>query len=126
MKKVKIPGPAMALLWVALGAVPGVLLRWLLANTLIANTLGCFVVGASGLLDSPSPRRMLLVGVGFAGSLTTFSTWVLQLVVHLQNGQWEALLSQILRDGALGLVGILLGATLHRQRSRLSQRLLKR
>lgn len=126
MKKVKIPGPAMALLWVALGAVPGVLLRWLLANTLIANTLGCFVVGVSGLLDSPSPRRMLLVGVGFAGSLTTFSTWVLQLVVHLQNGQWEALLSQILRDGALGLVGILLGATLHRQRSRLSQRLLKR
>ncbi|MFN5465812.1 MAG: FluC/FEX family fluoride channel [Cyanobacteriota bacterium] len=126
MKDVKTPRPAMALLWVALGAVPGALLRWALANTLIANTLGCFVVGASGLLDSPSPRRVLLVGVGFAGSLTTFSTWVLQLVVHLQKGQWEALLSQILQDGALGLAGLLLGATLHRQRGRLSQRLLKR
>lgn len=120
------PGPAMALLWVALGAVPGALLRWALANTLVANTLGCFVVGASGLLDSPSTRRMLLVGVGFAGSLTTFSTWVLQLAAHLQRGHGEALLGQILRDGAMGVGAMLMGAALHRQADRLSRRRLKR
>lgn len=105
----------MALVWIALGAVPGSLLRWSLANTLVANTLGCFVVGASGLLGSASTRRRLLVGIGFAGSLTTFSTWILELVALLQGGQWPLLLSQIVRDGSLGLAALLLGTTLHRR-----------
>jgi hypothetical protein len=55
-----------------------------------------------------------LVGVGFARSLTTFSTWILELVRHLEGGQWLALLVQILRDGGLGLVALQLGATIHR------------
>jgi CrcB protein len=109
------PGPGEAMLWVALGAIPGALLRWSLTNTLVANTLGCFVVGASGLLASPSPRRRLLVGIGFAGSLTTFSTWVLSLVEHLQRDQWGELLLQILRDGAMGVGALGVGAALHRQ-----------
>lgn len=103
------------LLWVALGAIPGALLRWGLPGTMVANTLGCFVFGAAGLLDSPSSRRRWLVGVGFASSLTTFSSWILELVRHLDAGQWAALLEQILRDGALGLAALQLGATLHRR-----------
>ena len=102
-------------LWVALGAIPGALLRWLLPSTLAANTLGCFVFGAAGLLSSPSGRRRWLVGVGFASSLTTFSSWILELVRHLEAGHWEALLGQILRDGILGLGALQLGATLHRR-----------
>ena len=103
------------LLWVALGASPGALLRWGLPGTMVANTLGCFVFGAAGLLDFPSSRRRWLVGVGFASSLTTFSSWILELVRHLDAGQWAALLEQILRDGALGLAALQLGATLHRR-----------
>jgi CrcB protein len=105
-------GPS-ALLWVALGAIPGALLRWVLPSTVAANTLGCFVFGAAGLLSSPSSRRRWLVGVGFASSLTTFSTWILELVRHLEAGQWPSLLRLILRDGVLGLVALQLGATLH-------------
>jgi fluoride ion exporter CrcB/FEX len=110
-------GPAWLapLAWVALGAIPGSLLRWWLANTLVANTLGCFVVGAAGLLDTPSTRRRLLVGVGFAGSLTTFSTWIHTLLDLLQRGQWSLLLSQLLRDGLLGVGALLLGAAVHRR-----------
>lgn len=104
----------MALAWVALGAIPGVLLRWLLANTLAANTLGCFVVGASGLLGPTSPRRVLLVGVGFAGSLTTFSTWIAMVLSQLRRGHWLEGVGQILREGALGMGALLLGAALHR------------
>ncbi|MEB3324550.1 MAG: CrcB family protein [Cyanobacteriota bacterium] len=104
----------MALVWIALGAVPGSLLRWSLANTLVANTLGCFVVGASGLMGSASTRRRLLVGIGFAGSLSTFSTWMLALVALLQGGQWPLLLSQIVSEGGLGLAALLLGTALHR------------
>lgn len=110
-----LPRPCLAFLWVALGAIPGVLLRWFLANTMLANTLGCFVVGVGGLLDAPPPRRLLLLGVGFAGSLTTFSTWMLQLVQVLLMGDWWTFFSQILRDGALGLGALLLGAALHRR-----------
>lgn len=120
------PRWALPLLWVALGAVPGALLRWMLANTLAANTLGCFVVGASGLLGSTTNRRRLLLGVGFAGSLTSYSTWVLALVTHLQRGQWGALVRQVLVDGALGVGALLLGAMAHRQLSAAGRDRLKR
>ncbi|MEB3305900.1 MAG: CrcB family protein [Cyanobacteriota bacterium] len=103
-----------ALLWVALGAIPGALLRWILPSTMVANTLGCWLFGAAGLLDAPTRRRRWLVGVGFASSLTSFSTWILELVRHLERGQWLALLVQIFRDGGLGLIALQLGATLHR------------
>lgn len=121
-----LPRLVVALVWVALGAIPGALLRWWLANTLVANTLGCFVVGASGLLGTPSTRRRLLVGMGFAGSLTSFSTWVLALVRHLQQGHWGDLLAQILRDGAMGVAALLLGAAAHGRLSRLRTRFLRR
>lgn len=120
------PRAPIALVWVALGAIPGALLRWALANTLAANTLGCFVLGASGLLDNPQPRRRLLVGIGFAGSLTTFSTWVVELTDQLHRGHQSALLLQILRDGAFGLGGILLGAALHHRMSGLRARQIRR
>ncbi|MEB3317114.1 MAG: CrcB family protein [Cyanobacteriota bacterium] len=113
--KGSVPGWLAAMAWVALGAIPGSLLRWWLDNILLANTLGCFVVGAAGLLDTTSSRRRLLVGMGFAGSLTSFSTWVFVLLSHLQRGQWGDLLGQILRDGLLGVGALLLGAEAHRQ-----------
>jgi CrcB protein len=103
--------------WVALGAIPGALLRWWLANLLLANTLGCFVVGVAGLLDSPSSRRRLLLGMGFAGSLTSFSSWMFALLSGFQSGHWAGGLAQILRDGLLGLGGLLLGAAVHRRLS---------
>jgi CrcB protein len=113
-----MPGWLAAMGWVALGAIPGALLRWWLANLLLANTLGCFVVGAAGLLDTAPHRRRLLVGVGFAGSLTSFSAWVLVLLGSLQRGHWGDLPGQILRDGLLGLGALLLGAAAHRQLGR--------
>jgi CrcB protein len=120
------PGWGMALVWVALGAIPGALLRWSLANLLVANTLGCFVVGASGLLGASTPRRRLLLGIGFAGSLTSFSGWVLALVVHLQGGRWAELASQLLRDGGLGVGALLLGEAAHRRWTRPRDRRLRR
>ncbi len=108
-----LPAWLAAMAWVALGAIPGALLRWWLASTLLANTLGCFVVGAAGLLDAPSHRRRLLVGVGFAGSLTTFSSWMYDLFGHLRQGQTAHLLAQLLRDGLLGVGALLLGAAAH-------------
>ena len=92
------------LLLVGLGAVPGALLRWQLALhladlNLLANTLGAAVLGCLAGLPA-APRRQLLLGIGFCGSLTTFSSWMLDAVRRLAAGDVAA---------AVGLVGLTLG-----------------
>jgi CrcB protein len=67
---------------VAGGAIPGALLRWLLPDLLLANLLGCLLLGLLiGLVGSAGLRRRLLLwgGIGFCGSLTSFSSWILAL-----------------------------------------------
>ena len=92
------------LLLVGLGAVPGALLRWQVAlhlgdQNLLVNVLGAALLGL--LAGFPSaPRRQLLLGIGFCGSLTTFSSWMLAAMKHLSAGDWAA---------ALGLIGLTLG-----------------
>ena len=102
------------LLLVGLGAIPGALLRWQSAvqlgpwlggsagADLLVNVVGSFVLG---FLAGPIPRRtglVLLVGIGFCGGLTTFSSWILDVVKLLEAGQ-------PLGAGLLVLVSLLLG-----------------
>ena len=77
------------LLLVGLGAVPGALLRWQLAlhlgdQNLLVNVLGAALLLSAGL--SAAPRRQLLLGIGFCGSLTTFSSWMLGAMKYLSSG----------------------------------------
>jgi CrcB protein len=73
------------LVLVAGGTIPGALLRWLLPDLLLANLLGCLLLGLLiGSVDSAGSaglRRRLLLwgGIGFCGSLTSFSSWILAL-----------------------------------------------
>ena len=89
---------------VALGAVPGAVMRWQIGshlhdNDVIVNVLGAFLLG--WLVGLPfRPRRQLLVGIGFCGSLTTFSSWMVNCVSFIAQGDWLA---------ALGLIGLTLG-----------------
>ncbi len=92
------------LLLVALGAVPGALIRWqvglhLQDHDLLVNVAGAAILGL--LLGLPHhPHRQLLVGIGFCGALTTFSSWMVACVILIAAGQWSA---------ALGLIGLTLG-----------------
>jgi len=88
---------------VAGGAIPGALLRWQLEQVaasatspglraltgadLLANLIGCLLIGM--LLAQPPQRARLYLwgGIGFCGSLTTFSSWMLELVRLLDHGQ---------------------------------------
>ena len=89
---------------VALGAVPGAVMRWQIAShfhdkDLIVNVLGAFILG--WLVGLPlRPKRQLLVGIGFCGSLTTFSSWMVHCVTFIAQGEWLS---------ALGLIGLTLG-----------------
>ena len=92
------------LLLVALGAVPGALLRWQWAvqlqdRNVLVNTLGAAILGLLAGLPA-APRRQLLLGIGFCGSLTTFSSWMLTAMKQLSSGDWPA---------AFGLIGLTLG-----------------
>ena len=89
---------------VALGAVPGALLRWQVAlhgsdRHLLVNVLGAALLGLLAGLPA-APRRQLLIGIGFCGSLTTFSSWILDATRLISAGQTAE---------ALGLIGLTLG-----------------
>ena len=114
------------LLLVALGAIPGALLRWQstvqlgpwsggsAGADLLVNVVGSFVLG---FLAGPIPRRtglVLLVGIGFCGSLTTFSSWVLDVVRLLEGGRPLAAVGLLLASLVLGLMAAVLGLGLSR------------
>ena len=100
----RLRGELTELLLVAAGAVPGAVLRWQVAlhvgdHNLLVNVLGAALLGL--LAGRPAaPRRQLILGIGFCGSITTFSSWMLAAMKQLSAGDWPA---------ALGLIGLTLG-----------------
>ncbi|MEB3170177.1 MAG: CrcB family protein [Synechococcaceae cyanobacterium] len=64
---------------VAAGAIPGALLRRWLPDLLLANLLGCLLLGLLVGAAGARPRLLLWGGIGFCGSLTSFSSWILAL-----------------------------------------------
>ena len=106
------------LLLVGVGAVPGALLRWQLAlhlgdQNLLVNVLGAALLGLLTGLPA-APRRQLLLGIGFCGSLTTFSSWMLDVVRHLVVGDVASAVSLLAITLGLGLGGAALGMQLGR------------
>jgi CrcB protein len=124
---------------VACGAIPGALLRWRLEifwegwgdlatewiTPLTVNLIGSFLLGfvSSGRL--PRPRLMLVAGIGFCGSFTTFSGWILALA-RLMDGEGAGptlllLLLSLVGGVALAAAGASLGGAVsdHRHRRRL-------
>ena len=120
------------LLLVGLGAIPGALLRWQSSvqlgpwlggsagADLLVNVLGSFVLG---FLAGPIPMRtglLLLLGIGFCGSLTTFSSWMLDVVKLLEGGQPFGALLLVLVSLVMGLAaagaGLGLSRLLYRRR----------
>lgn len=85
-----------AFIVVALGGVAGTVVRWATGEVvsdavvalLLVNTVGTALLGAItyGVLHG-NPTRNLLLGVGFCGGLTTFSTFALHVAVRLDDGR---------------------------------------
>ena len=111
------------LLLVAIGAVPGALLRWQFSVLLhdrdvLVNVLGALILGL--LLGLPyRPRLQLLAGIGFCGSLTTFSSWMVNSVDLINSGEPLAAMGLIAMPLGLGLGGAALGLLIGRSVSAL-------
>ena len=106
-------------LLVSLGAVPGAWLRLKTVNhfqpmvpkkhwgTFIVNVVACFALGLVYALDqncTASKGITLLIGVGFFGSLSTFSTFSVELLNELRVGHLASAL--ILAFGSI-VAGVL-------------------
>ena len=93
---------------ITLGAIPGALIRWQLHNHFFTNMIGCgiigFLVGARFGL-----RAKLLVGVGFCGALTTFSSWMSDCLHFLIDGDFLNAISLIFTSLFFGLLAAFIG-----------------
>lgn len=115
--------------WVGLGGAVGAVARfavsrWALARfgagfpvgTLLVNVSGSFVLGVlAGLVTTrvglPYGARLLL-GVGFCGAYTTFSTFAIDTIALAQRPATLAAVGNVLVNNALALAAALVGMVL--------------
>ena len=111
-------GSALEALLVGLGAIPGAWLRLKTVNhfepmvpkkhwgTFAVNVIACFGLGLVLALYqgcSATTGLVLLIGVGFFGSLSTFSTFAVELLNELRAGRPFVSLVLALASIAAGL-----------------------
>ena len=117
-------GSASEALLVGLGAIPGAWLRLKVVNhfqpmvpkkhwgTFIVNVMACFALGLVLALNetcASSRGITLLIGAGFFGSLSTFSTFAVDLLNELRAGQTLTALVLALASIGAGLLASALG-----------------
>jgi fluoride exporter len=82
-------------------------------GTLAINLSGAMVMGlfVSFTLERmiPSPELRLLIAVGFLGSYTTFSTYALETMTMLRQGNWAGGLSYGAGSLVFGIFGVAVG-----------------
>jgi CrcB protein len=118
----------MIYLWIAVGsAIGGVARYWLSGvvaaafgetfpwGTLIVNVTGSFAIGFFATLTDPEGRYFLgsttrqFVMTGILGGYTTFSSFSLQTLNLIRDGQWAPAGANIVGSVALCLLAVWLG-----------------
>ncbi len=85
-------------------------------GTLIINVTGSFVIGFFGTLSGPDGRLLVsgttrqFVMVGFCGGYTTFSSFSLQTLNLMNDGEWLYAGGNVVGSVALCLLFVWLGA----------------
>jgi fluoride exporter len=117
-----------AYLWIALGAAVGGVSRYVLSGiiagwtgatfpwgTLIVNITGCFVIGIFNTLTGPDGvllvplNARLFVMVGICGGYTTFSSFSLESLNLMQNGEWLSAGGYVTGSALFCLIGVWIG-----------------
>lgn len=81
-------------------------------DTVAVNVLGSFVLGAIAAVaqTSAAPTWVApLIGTGFCGALTTFSTFSLETIQQIEEGRWRIAATNVAVSLAAGLLALLLG-----------------
>lgn len=107
---------------VAAGGAIGALLRYWAASwnsvahlpygTLLVNLFGSYLIGVSYFLflqSNLSPATKLFIQTGIIGSLTTYSTLNLELVLYLTNGEYSRFTIYFLLNAGMGIAAVFAG-----------------
>jgi CrcB protein len=104
---------------VARYGVSGVIGNWIGLTfpwgTLIVNITGCFVIGVFNMVTGPDgislvPANLrVFVMVGICGGYTTFSSFSLETLNLVRNGEWLASGAYIVASTLFCLIGVWLG-----------------
>ena len=82
-------------------------------GTLLANVIGCFIIGAFMAAATErvitNPNLRFLVVVGFCGGLTTFSSFSYETIKLLEEAGLQYALLNILTNMVLGFLATWLG-----------------
>lgn len=118
----------MQLIAIGVGGAIGAVLRFVISGiaynvlgqnfpwgTLVVNMIGCFLIGLFAQLFEEiaiSPNLRVLILVGGLGAFTTFSTYALENVNLLRDGQFGIAFLDVLVSTVLGIVFVFLGMVL--------------
>lgn len=118
-------------LWIALGSALGGTGRYWCSGviarhigetfpwgTLVVNVLGSLLIGLVATLSEPDGRLLMsptlrqFFMLGLFGGFTTFSSFSLQVLNLVRDGQWVSASLYIIGSVALCLIGVWLGHSL--------------
>ncbi len=116
---------------IAMAGALGALGRWFISlagyrlfgtgfawGTLIANVLGCFLLGFLMPLCLASAKisdtLRLAITVGFLGALTTFSTFSYESIKYMEDGSWTLAITNIGANLVIGFCATIAGLILAR------------
>jgi CrcB protein len=119
------------MVWLMVGGAVGTLARYWVGRwfnmqpwakgfpygTLFINVTGSFLLGAAAIiiLERMRPEYQdwyLLVGTGFCGGYTTFSTFEWETFKLVRDGSWPLALSNVLGSVLAGFLGVILAVVL--------------
>ncbi len=127
--KIKLRGKQkMKFIAIAAGGSIGAILRYFVSTypykfikpefplgTFLANIIGCLVIGFIFQLSTVkilSPNLRLFIMVGLLGSFTTFSTFSLETMNLLKNGQTLLAGVNVIASVSIGLMAVFFGIKL--------------
>ena len=86
-------------------------------GTLTVNLLGCFVIGVVFVLTGPDSRVLVsadvrqFLTIGILGGFTTFSSFTVQTLTLLREGDIQAAIANVGLSVVVGLLAVWVGET---------------